>query len=258
MTSPESHNRPGHVAIIMDGNGRWATRRGLPRALGHRKGVDAVRTVVRAANDLGLKRLTLFAFSWENWSRPEIEVKELMSLLKHYLRSEIDEMMENGIRIGAIGRLGHLPADVRTLLDETILKTEANDTMALTFALSYGGRQEIVDAARAAAKDVLEGRLALASLDESIFQRYLSTRDHPDPDLLIRTGGEQRVSNFLLWQIAYAELYVTDTLWPDFGKADLEAALDDFAARERRFGLTSEQIGGGPPEIAPAGRADKI
>jgi undecaprenyl diphosphate synthase len=169
-----------------------------------------------------------------------------MSLLKHYLRSEIDEMMENRIRIRAIGRLGHLPGDVRALLDETILKTEANDAMTLSFALSYGARQEIVDAARAAAKDVLEGRLALPALDEAAFQRYLSTRDDPDPELLKRTGGEQRVSNFLLWQIAYAELYVTDTLWPDFGRSDLEAALDDFAARERRFGLTSEQIGGGP------------
>ena len=246
MTTPDSPKRPGHVAIIMDGNGRWATRRGLPRALGHRKGVDAVRTVARAANDLGVRRLTLFAFSWENWSRPETEVKELMTLLKHYLRTEIDEMMGNRIRVRAIGRLGQLPADVRSLLDETILKTEANDAMTLTFALSYGGRQEIVDAARAAAKDVLEGRLALAALDDETFPRYLDTGDEPDPDLLIRTGGEQRVSNFLLWQIAYAEIHVTDTLWPDFGKAELEAALDDFAARERRFGLTSEQIGDGP------------
>jgi len=256
MTSPSSSNRPGHVAIIMDGNGRWATRRGLPRALGHRKGVDAVRTVVRAASDLGLERLTLFAFSWENWSRPEAEVEELMLLLKHYLRSEIDEMMENRIRVLAIGRLQHLRADVRTLLDETILKTEANDAMTLTFALSYGGRQEIVDAARAAASDMLEGRLAIEALDEATFPRYLSTRYDPDPDLLIRTGGERRVSNFLLWQIAYAELYVTETLWPDFGKADLEAALDDYAARERRFGLTSEQIGGeGGRDGEPGGPA---
>ncbi len=258
MTSPDIPKRPGHVAIIMDGNGRWATRRGLPRALGHRKGVDAVRTVVRAANDLGLQRLTLFAFSWENWSRPEAEVRELMSLLAQYLRSEIGEMMDNRIRVRAIGRLGHLPAGVGALLDETILKTEANDAMTLTFALSYGGRQEIVDAARAAAKDVLEGRLALPALDDETFPRYLATVDDPDPDLLIRTGGEQRVSNFLLWQIAYAEIHVTETLWPDFGKAELEAALDDFAARERRFGLTSEQIGVEPPEVPPEGRADKI
>ncbi len=236
---------PAHVAIIMDGNGRWAVRRGLPRALGHREGVNAVRRVVRAANDFGLKRLTLFAFSQENWSRPPGEVDELMALLKHYLRTELDEMMKNRIRIRAIGRLGELKPDVRALLDETIVKTEANDAMTLTFALSYGGRQEIADAARAAAKDVLEGRLPLERLDETTFPSYLSTRDEPDPDLLIRTGGERRVSNFLLWQIAYAELYVTEALWPDFGKEHLRAALDDFAARERRFGLTSEQVRSG-------------
>ncbi|OGP82136.1 MAG: di-trans,poly-cis-decaprenylcistransferase [Deltaproteobacteria bacterium RBG_13_65_10] len=236
---------PMHVAIIMDGNGRWAVRRGLPRVLGHREGVNAVRRVVRAASDAGLKRLTLFAFSQENWSRPPVEVNELMALLQHYLRAELNEMMKNRIRIKAIGRLHELQAGVRALLDETIMKTEANDAMTLTFALSYGGRQEIADAARAAAKDVLEGRLPLDQLDEITFARYLCTREDPDPDLLIRTGGEERVSNFLLWQIAYAELYVTDTLWPDFGKEHLQAALDDFAARERRFGLTSEQVRAG-------------
>ncbi len=235
---------PSHVAIIMDGNGRWATQRGLPRGLGHRQGVNAVRTVVRAANDFGVSRLTLFAFSQENWSRPRKEVDELMALLKHYLRTELDEMMKNRIRIKAIGRLHELPADVQTLLDETILKTRENDAMTLTFALSYGGRQEIVDAARAAAKDVMDGRLPLDSLDDAAFEGYLSSAGDPDPDLLIRTGGEQRVSNFLLWQIAYTELYVTETLWPDFGKADLRRALEAYASRERRFGLTSDQIGG--------------
>ena len=227
----------------MDGNGRWATQRGRPRMLGHRRGVESVRTIVRAANDFGVKRLTLYAFSQENWSRPKLEVRELMSLLKRYIRSELDEMMENRIRIKAIGRLHELPADVQSLINDAILKTEANEAMTLAFALSYGGRQEIADAARAAAKDVLEGRLALDALDEKRFSRYLSTPEDPDPDLLIRTGGEQRISNFLLWQIAYAELYITETLWPDFGKADLEKALEAYASRERRFGKTSEQIG---------------
>lgn len=227
----------------MDGNGRWATQRGRPRILGHRRGVESVRTIVRAANDFGVKRLTLYAFSQENWSRPKTEVRELMSLLKRYIRSELNEMMENRIRIKAIGRLYELPADVRSLINDAVLKTEANEAMILAFALSYGGRQEIADAARAAAKDVLEGRLALDALDEKSFSRYLSTPEDPDPDLLIRTGGEQRISNFMLWQIAYAELYITETLWPDFGKADLEKALEAYASRERRFGKTSEQIG---------------
>lgn len=227
----------------MDGNGRWAIQRGRPRILGHRRGVESVRTIVRAANDFGIKRLTLYAFSQENWSRPKTEVRELMSLLKRYIRSELNEMMENRIRIKAIGRLYELPADVRSLINDAVLKTEANEAMILAFALSYGGRQEIADAARAAAKDVLEGRLALDALDEKSFSRYLSTPEDPDPDLLIRTGGEQRISNFMLWQIAYAELYITETLWPDFGKADLEKALEAYASRERRFGKTSEQIG---------------
>ena len=227
----------------MDGNGRWATQRGRPRILGHRRGVESVRTIVRAANDFGIRRLTLYAFSQENWSRPKTEVRELMSLLKRYIRSELNEMMENRIRIKAIGRLQDLPEDVRSLINDAVLKTEANEAMTLAFALSYGGRQEIADAARAAAKDVLEGRLALDALDEKSFSRYLSTPEDPDPDLLIRTGGEQRVSNFLLWQIAYAELYITETLWPDFDKPDLEKALAAYASRERRFGKTSEQIG---------------
>lgn len=227
----------------MDGNGRWAIQRGRPRILGHRRGVESVRTIVRAANDFGVKRLTLYAFSQENWSRPKTEVRELMSLLKRYIRSELNEMMENRIRIKAIGRLYELPADVRSLINDAVLKTEANEAMILAFALSYGGRQEIADAVRAAAKDVLEGRLALDALNKKSFSRYLSTPEDPDPDLLIRTGGEQRISNFMLWQIAYAELYFTETLWPDFGKADLEKALEAYASRERRFGKTSEQIG---------------
>ncbi|MFQ5456850.1 MAG: isoprenyl transferase [Myxococcota bacterium] len=244
MSNTPNRPFPNHVAIIMDGNGRWATRRGLPRVLGHRRGVESVRRVVRAANDFGIKSLTLYAFSQENWSRPRVEVSELMSLLKRYIRSELKEMMENRIRIKAMGRLHELPADVQTLLADAIAKTETNDAMTLTFALSYGGRQEIADAARAAARDVLEGRLALDALDEKNFAGYLATRGDPDPDLLIRTGGEQRVSNFLLWQIAYCELYMTETLWPDFGKDDLEKALEAYASRERRFGQTSEQVGG--------------
>jgi undecaprenyl diphosphate synthase len=235
---------PESIAIIMDGNGRWATRRGLPRIMGHRRGVEAVRTVVRAAKDLGVKRLTLYAFSQENWKRPKSEVGELMRLLERYIRNELAEMIEEGVRIKAIGRLHELRPDIQALLAEAVRKTRDNETMTLTFALSYGGRQDIVDAARAAARDVAEGRLALETIDEKSFTRYLSTADEPDPDLLIRTGGETRVSNFLLWQIAYTEIYVTGTLWPDFGRAALEEAIQEYASRERRFGLTSEQIGG--------------
>jgi len=234
---------PQSIAIIMDGNGRWATRRGLPRVMGHRRGVEAVRRVVRAANELGVKRLTLYAFSQENWNRPKTEVGELMGLLKRYIRSELGEMMENRIRIKAIGRLQELRPDIQTLLADAIHETRDNDAMTLTFALSYGGRQDIVDAARAAARDVAEGRLALEAIDEKSFGRYLSTGDDPAPDLLIRTGGEQRVSNFLLWQMAYTEIYVTDTLWPDFDRKALERALAEYASRERRFGLTRAQIG---------------
>ncbi|MDP3939104.1 MAG: isoprenyl transferase [Deltaproteobacteria bacterium] len=234
---------PQSVAIIMDGNGRWATRRGLPRVMGHRRGVEAVRQVVRAADEMGVKRLTLYAFSQENWSRPKAEVSELMVLLKRYIRSELDELMSNRVQVKAIGRLHELRPDIQELFNDAILKTRNNDGLKLTFALSYGGRQEIVDAARAAAREVAEGRLALEAIDEKSFASYLSTGDAPDPDLLIRTGGEQRVSNFLLWQIAYTEIYVTDTLWPDFDGAALERALQDYASRERRFGLTSEQTG---------------
>lgn len=234
---------PQSVAIIMDGNGRWATRRGLPRVMGHRRGVEAVRQVVRAADEMGVKRLTLYAFSQENWSRPKAEVSELMVLLKRYIRSELDELMSNRVQVKAIGRLHELRPDIQELFNDAILKTRNNDGLKLTFALSYGGRQEIVDAARAAAREVAEGRLALEAIDEKSFASYLSTGDAPDPDLLIRTGGEQRVSNFLLWQIAYTEIYVTDTLWPDFDGAALDRALQDYASRERRFGLTSEQTG---------------
>ncbi len=234
---------PQSVAIIMDGNGRWATRRGLPRVMGHRRGVEAVRQVVRAADEMGVKRLTLYAFSQENWSRPKAEVSELMVLLKRYIRSELDELMSKRVQVKAIGRLHELRPNIQELFNDAILKTRDNDGLKLTFALSYGGRQEIVDAARAAAREVAEGRLALEAIDEKSFARYLSTGDDPDPDLLIRTGGEQRVSNFLLWQIAYTEIYVTDTLWPDFDGEALERALQEYASRERRFGLTSEQTG---------------
>ena len=218
---------PRHVAIIMDGNGRWAQARGLERNAGHREGVEAVKAVVRAANEIGIPRLTLYSFSSENWDRPKGEVQELMRLLDHYLETEVNEVMRNGIRIEAIGRLDRLPPNVRKRLDEVMERSAGNREMTLVFALSYGGRQEIVDAVRALLRDA---------------------GDAPDPDLLIRTGGELRVSNFLLWQIAYAEIHCTSTMWPDFRKEHLVEALLDYQGRERRFGLTSQQVRGPQPE----------
>ena len=233
---------PRHVAIIMDGNGRWAEAQGLERNEGHRAGIEAVRTVLRTANDLGIDYLTLYAFSNENWGRPQDEVRELMRLLEHYLVEEIDEVMENGIRIRAMGRLERLPPQIRRSVEDAIARSAGNDAMTLTFALSYGGRGEIVDAARKIARDAAAGEIDPHGIDEKIFASYLYEPDTPDPDLLIRTGAESRVSNFLLWQIAYTELYTTDVMWPDFGREDLVAAVLDYQARERRFGKTSAQV----------------
>jgi undecaprenyl diphosphate synthase len=236
---------PRHVAIIMDGNGRWAERRGLSRNEGHRAGLESVREVVRAAHELGVQVLTLYAFSSENWSRPKAEVEELMRLLDHYIDVELEDVMRNGIRVRAMGRLDRVPPHTRRKLEDAIRRTRDNGEMQLVFALSYGGRQEIVDATRRILRDCEQGKLDADHLDEKTFAEYLYEPDLRDPDLLIRTGGESRVSNFLLWQIAYTELYVTELMWPDFRKSHLVDALIEYQSRERRFGLTGAQVRGG-------------
>jgi len=233
---------PRHVAVIMDGNGRWAERRGLDRIEGHRAGIESVREVVRAAHELGIGQLTLYAFSTENWSRPKGEVDALMGLLEHYLEAELQELHRNGIQLRAIGRLERLPASVRAKLEQAICRTRDNTEMVVLFALSYGGRTEIVDAARRIAREAEQGKLDPEQIDEKVFSAYLYAPDMPEPDLLIRTGGESRLSNFLLWQAAYAEIHVTDVMWPDFRKNDLVHALLWYQNRERRYGLTSAQV----------------
>jgi undecaprenyl diphosphate synthase len=235
---------PRHVAIIMDGNGRWAEARGRSRNEGHREGLEAVREVVRTAGDLGIDYLTLYAFSIENWNRPQAEVTELMRLLDHYLEVELDEVLEKDIRVEVIGRLDRVPPLVRKRVEDAVERTRNGKAMTLVFALSYGGRAEIVDAARRLMKDAELGKIEPEALDEKTFAAYLYAPDVPDPDLLIRTGAESRVSNFLLWQIAYAEIYNTDVMWPDFRAPNLEAAIADYQARERRFGMTGAQVRG--------------
>jgi undecaprenyl diphosphate synthase len=244
----DKERMPRHVAIIMDGNGRWAEARGLERNAGHREGVEAVKAVVRAANELGIPRLTLYSFSSENWNRPRSEVQELMRLLDRYLESEVDEVMRNGIRIRAVGRLDRLPPAVRKRLDDVMERSRDNQEMTLVFALSYGGRQEIVDAVKRILHDAEQGKVHADQLDEKTFSAYLYDPDSPDPDLLIRTGAELRISNFLLWQLAYSEIHATDVMWPDFRKSHLVEALLDFQSRERRFGLTSAQVRSPSPE----------
>lgn len=233
---------PRHIAIIMDGNGRWAKQRGLPRVAGHNEGINSVREVTRECGSLGIKVLTLYTFSVENWSRPKSEVSALMTLLLHTIRNEIDELHKNNVRLTLIGHLTDLPDDPLKGLMEGVEKTSQNTGLNLNLALSYGGRVEILDATRAIAKDVLEGRIGLDDIDEKLFSDYLYTRDMPDPDLLIRTSGELRLSNFLLWQMAYTEIYVTETFWPDFRNKELLLAIREYQKRERRFGKTSEQI----------------
>ena len=239
------HNRlPRHIAIIMDGNGRWAKNKNLSRISGHMKGVDAVKEVVTACRELGIKVLTLYAFSIENWKRPAEEVMALMKLLRDYLIKESEEMIQNNIRLNAIGRLEDLPPDVQDVLKETMKKTEKCDGMTLNLALSYGGRSEILHAIQEILSDFRKGRIQSEEMNIQRFSQYLWTKGLPDPDLLIRTSGELRVSNFLLWQIAYTELYVTETLWPDFDRRELLEAIADYQSRERRFGMTSEQLNG--------------
>lgn len=233
------------MAIIMDGNGRWAEKRSLDRLAGHQKGAESVRSVVRASREIGVPYLTLFAFSSENWSRPPVEVEALWMLLKDYLNSELREMLGNDIRLLAIGDLNRLPKDVASALSETIKQTSQATAMTLTLALSYGGRDDILQALRRIMVNCREGTLAPEEINESLFSKYLWTANLPDPDLLIRTSGEMRISNFFLWQLAYTEIYVTPTFWPDFDKEELIKALLSYQERERRFGLTSEQIKAG-------------
>ena len=233
---------PRHVGIIMDGNGRWAEQRGLPRLEGHRRGSDSVRDVTRAARKLGLPALTLYAFSAQNWNRPTDEVSGLMDLLRDYLHRERPEIMENGIRLHAIGELDRLPPRVRDPLEELRRDSARNSDMVLTLALSYGGREEIIAMARRVAADARAGSLRLDSVDAEAVEERLWTAGLPPLELVVRTSGEIRVSNFLLWQLAYAEIHFTETLWPDFGEEALLVAVDDFQRRERRFGKTSQQI----------------
>ncbi len=235
-------NVPSHVAIIMDGNGRWATQRGLPRIEGHRRGVETVRTVTFAARDLGVRMLTLYAFSVENWKRPQDEVGALMSLLEYYLKKELETFVRDRVRLRTIGRTDELPSGVQKVLRTTVEETKCFEDYTLVLALNYGSRTETFDAARAYAAAVAAGKEKLNDSSWATFSRYLYTADMPDPDLVIRTSGETRISNFLLLQAAYAEFVFTPVLWPDFGKEHLAAAIADYNRRERRFGLTSEQL----------------
>jgi undecaprenyl diphosphate synthase len=227
---------PRHIAIIMDGNGRWAETRGLPRVAGHRRGAEAVRRTVAAVGALGIPYLTLFGFSSENWKRSSEEIDDLMGLLRHYLRREIAELHRDRVRLKVIGEIGRLAPDIVSLIDRAMQLTRDNRAVTLTIALSYGGRAEIVAAVRRIAEKVKTGGLAVGAIDEACLARHLFTADLPDPDLLIRTSGEQRISNFLLWQCAYAELVFSKTLWPDFARSDLERAIDEYCGRERRYG----------------------
>lgn len=229
---------PRHVAVIMDGNGRWATQRGMPRIAGHKKGADTVRTVTELSRKIGIEVLTLYAFSDENWRRPESEVSFLMEMLVQHIRSELGSLKKNGIRFRTIGRIERLPESAQEWIKRAEAETRENSGMVLNIALSYGGRSEILEAI----KRMLREGVEYNDISESLFASYLDTAGLPDPDLIIRTSGELRISNFLLWQAAYAELYFTETLWPDFGEKDMLIALIDYQGRERRFGMTGEQV----------------
>ncbi|MBQ0735149.1 isoprenyl transferase [Aquimarina celericrescens] len=235
-------NIPKHVAIIMDGNGRWAKKKGFFRAVGHEKGTTAVREAVESSAEIGVKYLTLYAFSTENWNRPKLEVDTLMKLLVSSLKKEIKTLQDNNIKLNAIGNLQSLPKKARTELLEVIEKTQSNDHMTLTLALSYGSREELIKTIQEISIKVKNGVISPHLINESVINEHLYTKNLPDVDLLIRTSGEQRISNFLLWQIAYAELYFTEILWPDFKKTDLFEAVLNYQKRERRFGKTSEQL----------------
>lgn len=243
VAAPPLDRLPGHVGIIMDGNGRWATERGLRREQGHSKGADSVREIVRASRRIGIQALTLFAFSSQNWQRPSREVFHLMLLLRRYLIEERSEILDNDIRLTAVGELDRLPKMVQGLLHELIDASAHNTGMTLCLALSYGGRETIAAAAQAMCRAAAAGQLDPDDVDSELFGRYLpSSKRLPPLDLLIRTSGERRISNFFLWEVAYAELYFTPVLWPEFGETDLWKALSDYASRERRFGMTSDQV----------------
>lgn len=233
---PQATPTARHVGVIMDGNGRWAQRRGLPRPIGHRAGVEALKGIVRAAPDFGVQMLTCYAFSTENWKREPSEVDALMALLVEYCRQETETLKQNGVRVQAIGRLDELPDLQQREIARAVAETASNDRLIMTLAVNYGGQSELVDAVRAIARSVQEGRLAPEAIDASVIQANLYTAGMPDPDLVIRTGGEMRLSNFLLWQAAYSELWVTDLLWPDFRPEHLAKALQEYGSRERRYG----------------------
>ncbi len=234
---------PQHVAIIMDGNGRWATTRGLSRTEGHKKGAEAAQRVVEAARDMGIPYITLFSFSSENWNRPPAEIDDLMNLLRYYLTREMAEMKKNGARLLVIGDRTKLPQDIVNIILKVEDETKDNRRITVVIALSYGGRQDIVFAARELARLAKANEVDIEKIDEDIFSRYLMTRGIPDPDLMIRTSGESRISNFLMWQLAYAELFFTNTLWPDFGRKDMEEAVAFFNGRDRRYGGLSRKAG---------------
>jgi undecaprenyl diphosphate synthase len=242
LNTIDTTNLPKHVAIIMDGNGRWAKQQGLLRALGHESGTKSVKTTIEACAKLGIEFLTLYAFSTENWNRPKLEVETLMKLLIRSLKKELSTLQENNIKLNAIGNLEKLPKSAQKELQDVIHKTKNNTRLTLTLALSYGAREEIVNAVRNISNKVKNNIISLDSIDDSIINEHLYTQNLPDVDLLIRTSGEHRISNFLLWQIAYAELYFTEILWPDFKEQDLYEAIVSYQKRERRFGKTSEQI----------------
>ncbi|WP_299623088.1 isoprenyl transferase [uncultured Tenacibaculum sp.] len=236
------HKIPNHIAVIMDGNGRWAKKKGMQRVFGHRNALTAVREAVAGASEIGSKFITLYAFSTENWNRPKLEVDALMNLLVTSLKKEVPDFHKNGIKVNSIGSTEQLPKRAQKVLQEVIAETSQNSKITLTFALSYGSREEIVNAIKNISKKVVNNEIDIKKIDEKIINSHLYTFNLPDVDLMIRTSGEQRISNFLLWQMAYAELYFTDVLWPDFRKDHLFDAIIDYQNRERRFGKTSEQI----------------
>jgi undecaprenyl diphosphate synthase len=238
----KSGDIPSHIAIIMDGNGRWAKKRGLPRVAGHKRGVDTVKEIVEACSEVGVKFLTLYTFSTENWKRPKEEVSTLMRLLLRSLRDRVDELNENDVRLTTIGNTKSLPDEVQKQLYADIERTKNNKKMVLNLALSYSGRWELLEAIKKIVKSSVDGNIKTEDITENFVSSFLTTKDIPDPDLVIRTSGEFRVSNFLLWQIAYSEFIITETLWPDFSKSDLYDAIKTFQKRERRFGKVSEQI----------------
>ena len=241
MITIDPNKLPEHVAIIMDGNGRWAKKRSINRVRGHQQGAETVREIVRTSREMGLSWLTLYAFSEENWKRPQREIGALMKLLKRFLKGELEEMQENGIRLQSIGRIEKLPEDTRKVLLDVMDQTASNKDMVLTLALSYGGRQEILDATRKIGAEIEKGNISADEISEQLISNSLYSEEMPDPELLIRTSGEYRVSNFLLWQIAYTEIYITPTLWPDFSKDEYLEAIQDFQKRKRRFGGTKEE-----------------